>query len=48
MKRIINEEKIEKEVDKVKAQLEKDGYFLTTKGTVRLIVNLVEEQSNEK
>ena len=45
MKKIINEEKIVKEIDKIKLQLEKDNYYLTTKGIVGLVVNLIEKQN---
>ena len=44
MKKEINTAKIMKEVEKVQNYIKKDGYFLTTKGLVTLIVNLVEEQ----
>jgi len=40
----INEEKILKEIEKVEKQLEKDNYFLTKKGFISIVVNLVEEQ----
>ena len=40
----INEDKILKEVQEVIDQLKKDDYFLTQKGFISLVVNLVEEQ----
>ena len=47
MKRIINEKKIVKEIEKIQKQLDKDNYFLTLKGLVSIVVNLIEEQLNE-
>jgi hypothetical protein len=44
----INEERIVKEIEKINFELKKMNSSLTVKGYVRLIVNLVEEQLNEK
>jgi len=40
----LNIEKISKKVDKIKLQLKKDNLYLTTKGLVHLIINLIEGQ----
>ena len=44
MNKTINEKKIVKEIEKINSQLGKMGHFLTIKGIVSRVVNLVEEQ----
>ena len=44
MKKKLDLEKIIKEVEKVEKYIEQDGYFLTTKGIVHIVVNMIEEQ----
>lgn len=44
MKKLFNEKKIEKELEKIKLDIEKKGYYLTIKGIVGIIVNLIKEQ----
>ena len=47
MKKIINESKIVKQIEVINTELKKMNNYLTTKGIVSLVVNLVEEQLNE-
>jgi hypothetical protein len=48
MKKAINEEKIVKQIEIINTELKKMNNYLTTKGIVSLVINLVEEQLNEK
>jgi hypothetical protein len=43
----INEDFIEKQLRKATLDIEKIGYYLTPKGIVSIVVNLIEEQLNK-